>query len=354
MDRVLISALLYAGSVSAEPGNTVMKPGSYGKNVPGVEVNYVKCNPLDADMGKATCNTDGGDDFCCGINASGTLNGNKPPIKAIVMTYCNYQPRDGQGRAGVWFGEFLGAKGAVANCNYPAGGFSCYKPPAPSVPVGRPCTGWGDPCGGDPTMCCGIASGGKVVDGSAVDAQPLAICNKAIGEDGLDKAVDYTVTLNGFDKKDGKDVEVAIGLTYPKEQFECMKQPPTPPPPLPPKTIPPVAPLGTPCTKDSDCKDKSGSGDGWCCGIYTHGKVLDAWGARPTDYDAPNLVACNKARGGGRLPHDLQTDWETGTEVTKDLKRTTAEYSGAAFHCLSDAKHLMASALAIVTLMNIV
>lgn len=91
----------------------------------------------------------------------------------------------------------------------------------------------------------------------------------------------------------------------------------------------------------------------WCCGISEHGAVLDAWGNRPTDYDAPNLVMCNRDPRTGYHPKDYTANWETGSDKTGDLERTTAIYSGAAFNCFNDAKYFIASAVSAISLMNI-
>jgi hypothetical protein len=81
---------------------------------------------------------------------------------------------------------------------------------------------------------------------------------------------------------------------------------------------------------------------------------LDAWGNRPTHYEAPNLVMCNIDPRTGYHPQDYTADWETGSGEgeTGDLERTTAIYSGAAFNCFNDAKYFIASALSAISLMN--
>ena len=59
------------------------------------------------------------------------------------------------------------------------------------LPVGTPCHTYYDTCGDSATMCCGIATGGKVLkrntpQSNAGDlyAPNLAFCNKRCGDDG--------------------------------------------------------------------------------------------------------------------------------------------------------------------------
>jgi hypothetical protein len=51
---------------------------------------------------------------------------------------------------------------------FPKGLFDCYHPPDPVVPVGTKCSGFADDCGGDPSLCCGIAKEGGLVGSSSV------------------------------------------------------------------------------------------------------------------------------------------------------------------------------------------
>lgn len=91
------------------------------------------------------------------------------------------------------------------------------------------CTGEEDTCGGDETMCCGVALNGTVqkADGSAsgVAVPNIAVCNLKPGSDGKPLAVDLMGTLTGADE--GK---TEIKYMFPKAGFSCFVTPAPPGP----------------------------------------------------------------------------------------------------------------------------
>lgn len=128
---------------------------------------------------------------------------------------------------------------------------------------GDPCTTAAD-CG-DPEMCCGVATGGKVTnkDGTAssvIVKNNLAVCNKAPDADGIKKAVDWNGEMIG-----GGDTPVTINYKFiGATDFTCIDKVPEPPKPVDPPTYPTKA-VGAPCT---GLEDTCGVTDGsLCCGV---------------------------------------------------------------------------------------
>ena len=84
-----------------------------------------------------------------------------------------------------------GKKDFDLSFKYSGTDFACFNstaPPPPSIPVfptegvGKQCIGLKDDCGGDNSLCCGVAVNGKVLDskGDPTDKKlaSVSICNK--------------------------------------------------------------------------------------------------------------------------------------------------------------------------------
>jgi len=153
--------------------------------------------------------------------------------------------------------------------------------------VGMACKSKDDTCGGDATLCCGIATQGFVVKAdssvSLVTVPNAAICNNK-PVDSVSKAVDFEGSLVGA----GAEV-VTINFKYNAAGFTCLAAPAPPTPdPL------PTSGPGMPC---SDPDDKCGGDDTLCCGIAMGGLVVDpADPSKPTGVELPNASICNKKK----------------------------------------------------------
>ena len=167
----------------------------------------------------------------------------------------------------------------------------------------------------------------------------IAVCNNK-PVDGKDMAEDISGDLKGADTP-----STTVSYKYPKSGFSCFVAPKPPPGPVnPPKPTPPAdSNIGKACTSADDaCGNADGKTD-YCCGVASGGKVLDVTGSKVTNTDAPNIVICNKTPSDTVKAVDF-TDLITGTDGTM----VTALYPGDDFKCMSGAKALLASAVALL------
>ena len=140
------------------------------------------------------------------------------------------------------------------------------------------------------------------------------------------------MTANDKDK-------TVINIDFPKKMFACFKNPapPVEPNPPPPPTYP--ANIGTQCTSAEDkCGNTDDKTDN-CCGYFTGGMILEKDGKTDTKRAAPNVVVCNM-----KTPDvDFVTLYKDADGVM-----VTANYPKGNFTCLSGAKAIVASAVALV------
>ena len=157
--------------------------------------------------------------MCCGVATGGFVDDIKgaPTTVAISnnLAVCNKDPStDGKPASEDWTGELKGSdtKGPT-NIAYSFKGadFKCFDSPPPPAPtpktpptyptkgVGLACAGTTDKCGGDETLCCGIAMNGIITFGDKnVNMPNASICNNA-PVDKVAKAVAWSNMLLGGD-----------------------------------------------------------------------------------------------------------------------------------------------------------
>ena len=183
-----------------------------------------------------------GDDtsLCCGIAMNGQVVGADPTVPTGVTlpnaAICNNAPIDKVAKAIDFTGMLEGAGTDVAQISflYAKADFECFNTPTPPAPgpeppkpddptdknVGTPCKSADDKCGNadDKTdYCCGVATGGKVLDvtgktPTAIDGPNILICNG--NPDGDKKPVDYT-SYAIYDTN-------VVTILYPAGKFTCM------------------------------------------------------------------------------------------------------------------------------------
>lgn len=189
----------------------------------------------------------------------------------------------------------------------------------------------------------GTATGKDPKTPSGILLPNLAICNKK-PVNGKSAAEEFKGQLMGADTGN-----TTIDFSYPADDFACFSSP-TPPNPDPAPTYP--KPLGVACkgTDDNASGKTCGNTDDktdYCCGVMTGGVLMGNDNKPTTQAVTPNIVVCN---------YDPGADGESGENKPSDIidqiedngVRVTAKYDGAKFVCLTGAKALVASAVALV------
>ena len=208
------------------------------------------------------------------------------------------------------------------------------------------CSGPDDTCGDDATMCCGVATKGFVMNGDTISEVPvpnLAVCNKA-PVDGAPAATKVDGTMTGADT-----AKTTITYSFPADGFSCFDTP-APPTPGPSGPSPPVPDKPTDPLVGVACKaaaDKCGNADGstsYCCGVATKGMMLGSDGKTVTSVAAPNIIICNIDPAGDKKP---ALDFEDYS--TLDSMVYSAKYPADGFSCMSGAKTLVISAIALIS-----
>lgn len=181
-----------------------------------------------------TCGDD--KDMCCGLASKGVVMKDATTPSTTIMTnsvsICNKKPVNGKSAAEEFKGTIQGLDTAVM-FSYPADDFACWaaapppgpvNPPKPDPPadanIGKACSKATDKCGnadGKTDYCCGIASGGKVLDKTGktptgANAPNIVICNKNAAGDA--KAVDF----EDYYEANG----VLVSAIYKGDNFTCL------------------------------------------------------------------------------------------------------------------------------------